>query len=114
MKVWHANSYVTEKTKGLKGGYAGHYLNTYNVGNKTFLSRVAFIYGPQADKMIDSFRNEPRITVEEVEGNQLFFTMPANKTFHTLVMSPGVYFLKPIVVEDGLEYWTVGSTKKEQ
>ncbi|MBI5036089.1 helix-turn-helix domain-containing protein [Candidatus Micrarchaeota archaeon] len=113
LKVWHANSYVVEKSKKLEGGYLNYYLNSFEKDGKTYLSRVAMFFGKDADKFIDVIRSDPRLTVDEIDGRQVFFTMPVTNVFHTLIMKRGVFFVKPVIAEKGVEHWTVGAHRKE-
>ncbi len=113
LKVWHANSYVAEKTRLLDVGFSNYYLNTFEKDGKTHLSRVALVWGKDSEKLIQTFKSDPRLHVEEVDGHQVFFTMPVANVFHPLFMDRSVFFVKPIYCEKGIENWTVGSHRKE-
>ncbi len=113
LEVWHRNSYVAEKTKHVSAGMASVYLNTYEDGGKTYLSRVALVYGPDAERLVGFFKTDKRLKVEEINGRQVFFTMPISNVFHPLLMDRSVFFLKPVIAEKGIEHWTVGAYRKQ-
>lgn len=112
MRVWHSDSYVTEKTRLIDAGMACLYLNTFEDRGKTHLSRVALIYGPDSEKLIRTIQTDPRLKVEDIVGRQVFFTMPISNVFHPLLMDRSVFFLKPVTAEKGIEHWTVGAYRK--
>lgn len=111
LKVWHAKSYVMDKTK-LDVRLSNCYLNRFVQDNQSMLSRVALVSGPDADKLVSAFKADARIHVEDVDGRQVYFTIPVTNNFHALVMGRSVFFLKPIFAEKGEEFWTVGSHRK--
>lgn len=92
---------------------ASVYLNSFEENGKTYLSRVALLYGPEAEKLIDTFKTDERLKVEEINGRQVFFTMPTSNVFHPLLMDRSVFFLKPVTAEKGIEHWTVGAFRKK-
>ncbi|MBI4361297.1 helix-turn-helix domain-containing protein [Candidatus Micrarchaeota archaeon] len=112
LNVWHAHSYVMEKTRKLDARLSACYLNSFLVNGQSFLSRVALVSGPDAEKLIAAFKADARIHVEDVDGRQVYFTIPVTNNFHALVMDRSVFFLKPILAEKGEEFWTVGSHRK--
>jgi len=113
LTVWHKNSYVTEKTHSIDAGMACLYLNTFEDEGKPYMSRAAMVFGPDAEKLVQTIRIDPRLKVEDIVGRQVFFTMPMSNVFHPLLMDRSVFFLKPVIAEKGIERWTVGAHRKQ-
>ncbi|HLD75991.1 MAG TPA: helix-turn-helix domain-containing protein [Candidatus Norongarragalinales archaeon] len=112
LKVWHSKSYTAEKTRNKDAGYASLNLNSFKEDEKPYLSRMLIAFGPEWEKIIHAIQHDPRLHVEEIAGRQVYFTMPMSNMFHPLLMDQSVFFLKPIVAEKGVEFWTVGSHRK--
>ena len=114
LKAWHSDSYSADKTKGIDASYASYNLNAYEKDGKSWLSRVIIVEGRDYAKLIKAIKSDPRLTVEEVKGRQVIFTMPCRNQFHALQMDDTVFMMKPIIAKKGIEYWTVGSTDKRR
>ncbi|MBU1197187.1 helix-turn-helix domain-containing protein [Candidatus Micrarchaeota archaeon] len=113
LKVWHANSYTAEKTARLNASYLVYNLNAFEHNGETWIARVAFVSGPDADKLIEMFYNDTRLVVEQVKGRQVFFSHLAKSAFHHGLLDKHVFFLKPNIAIRGEEYWTVASYRKK-
>lgn len=112
LKVWHRNSYTMEKTGRLKASFLSMNLNSFEHEGETWLARVLLVSGPDSDRLIAECRQDPRLTVEQVKGRQVFFSHPAKTAFYDNLLDKRVFFLKPNFATGGREYWTLGSFRK--
>ncbi len=112
LKFWHANSYVTEKTKDLDAVFTTYYLNTYQEGETTYITRVGLVFGKDSEKLMKTILNDPRIEIIKSVGRQVIFRMPASRTYHTILLDGSVFQLRPPISKNGFEYWDVAAMEK--
>ena len=56
-----------------------------------------------------------RMHFSRVEGNQLFYSYPQPKhNYASIALQKDIFFLKPIVIRGGFEYWTLASWDREK
>ncbi len=111
-KVWHKQSaavFTAEKDCQ----YYGYFLNSFKKGKKLYVNRIALISGTDAPYLIDKMKREKWIEVKWIEGNTVLFSNEVGNSFHTLFSDGTVFFLKPIIVKNGFEYWEVASWDKK-
>ncbi len=113
IKFWHANSYVTEKTEHLDAVFSSYYLNTYQEGQTTYITRVGLSLGKDWEKLMKTIVSDPRIEVLRAEGKQVIFKMPASHAYHSILLDGSVFQLRPPVAKDGFEYWDVAAMEKK-
>ncbi len=113
IRIWHKDSMVIEKSKGLDVWYACYYLNSYEKGGVPYVARVILVFGKDAQKYIEALEADKRFRYMDVVGNRVYLISPVMSNFHALVMDKSVFFVKPTVVKAGFEYWQVGSLDKK-
>lgn len=113
-KVWHANSVVLEATKRLQAECASVYLNLVHRNGKDFVTKVLVASGRDVVQLVEAIKREKRFRVTHVEGNQVFYENTAAGLFHSQVFNTNVFFVKPFVMKNGFEYWTVASWNKDE
>lgn len=113
LKVWHAKSYTMEKTGRLDASFYTYSLNTFEKDGETWIARVLLAMGPEADLLVKECLEDPRLTIEQVKGRQVFFSHPAKTAFHGSLLDRRVFFLKPTFSWKGREFWTVASFHKK-
>ena len=112
-KVWHADSAAIECSRDFpESQFLTYYLNNFDKGGKTFINKVAITMGPQKNELQRRLAEDPRLVSSKMDGHQLFYTLRAQDAFHELLFDRTVFFTKPILVRNGLEYWTVASWSK--
>ncbi len=111
-KVWHKQS-AAVFTGGKDVQYYGYFLNSFYKGKKLYVNRIALISGADATYLIEKMKSEKWIEIKWIEGNTVFFSNEVSNSFHTLFSDGTVFFLKPILVKNGFEYWEVASWDKK-
>jgi predicted DNA binding protein len=114
LKFWHANSYVTEKTKDLDAVFTSYYLNTYQEGETTYITRVGLVFGRDWEKLMKTIVSDPRIEILKAQGRQVIFKMPANRAYHTILLDGSVFQLRPPIAKEGFEFWEVAAMEKKR
>ncbi len=115
-KVWHTGSAAREATKIFDALIETHYLNVFTQRGKEYVSGVMVYYGKQAQDamtyVIDGLHKQGATNLK-AEGNQMFYTVPSVRQFHSRVMNPHVFFIRPQVIRHGFGYWTVAAWEKK-
>lgn len=112
-KVWHEGSPLLPLSEKLDVHAFSQYLNTFEENGKPKLMRLAVFWGKDKEKAIQTLTNYPHAEVVFREGDQLFFTQNATRSFHAAVSDKNVFFVGPVLEEKGFQWWKVGSNKKE-
>ncbi|MBU1198188.1 helix-turn-helix domain-containing protein [Candidatus Micrarchaeota archaeon] len=113
-KVWHEESVAINLSKRFNVRAATYYLNAFVDRGKLWVNKVVIVEGKDRDGYIRALTQEKRITINRVEGNQVFYRLPGNKQFHTTVVDKSIFFIKPQVITGGFEHWTVASWEKKR
>ncbi|MBI4406461.1 hypothetical protein HY571_00945, partial [Candidatus Micrarchaeota archaeon] len=108
-KVWHEGSLLLEETKRLEVSVQVVYLNPHLKRGKLGLNRCFVVNGPDAKKYIALLKNDKRLHVKRIDGNQVFYEVKPRASYHTVVISPDLFLVRPIVLEKGWEHWTIAS-----
>lgn len=111
-RAWH-DSYALRMTEGLDVTLTSYYLNSFREGKRTWITKVTVFEGRDAKKAMDDVHNDKRVRILSVVGNQVFYELPELKGFHNVVLDKNIFFVKPVAVSNGAEYWTVASKKKK-
>ncbi|MBU1197891.1 helix-turn-helix domain-containing protein [Candidatus Micrarchaeota archaeon] len=114
-KVWHESSEVLRLTKTHDVTVLSIYLNVYKKGEETHISKVLAVNGPDTEKYIKQLlKTMERYRIHHAERNYIFFSIPQDAiSYHTLILEERVFFIKPQMLKNGFEYWTVASWDKE-
>ncbi len=114
-KVWHESSEVLALTRKYDVSVQSIYLNVYKERGKTVISKVLAVNGRDAQAYIaDVLKTMRRYRIRHAERNYVFFSVPHDSlSYHTLILGESVFFIKPFVLKDGFEYWTVASWDKK-
>lgn len=113
-KVWHAGSTVLEATEKLDAACASVYLNLLHRSGKDYVTKVMVASGRDEKKLVKAITSDKRYRITYVEGSQVFYENTAAGLFHSHVFNSRVFFVKPFVMKDGFEYWTVASWDKRE
>ncbi len=113
-RVWHAGSYTLEQTAELDVKIYIVYLNPHLKHGKLGLNRAMVVTGRDADKCLKMLRQEKRLKIKRIEGNQVFYEINPSASYHTAVISPELFLVRPILMQGGFEYWTLASWSKKR
>lgn len=111
-KVWHKGSPLLPLSEKMDVHMFSQYLNTFEENGKPKIMRMAFFWGKDKEKAIAELYDHPDSEIVYREGDQLFFTQNATRSFHSIVSDKTVFLLGPVVEEKGFQWWKVGSNKK--
>ncbi len=115
-KVWHTGSAAREATKIFDALIETHYLNVFTQRGKEYVSGAMVYYGRESQHamtyVIDGLKKQGATNLKR-EGNQMFYTVPSVKQFHSTVMNPNVFFIRPQVIRGGYGFWTVAAWEKK-
>ncbi len=113
-KAWHKDSVILELSKGVDAWLAGYYLNAFEENGESYTARAVAFFGREKELLQNAFEKDPRACILGREGNQLFYSIKRNDSFHSTVMDKSVFLAKPVIIKDGFEYLTVASWDKER
>ncbi len=113
-RVWHEGSPLLEETKRLDVSVHVIYLNPHLKRGKLGLNRCFVVNGPDAGKYIALLKNDKRLHIKRIEGNQVFYEVNPKASYHSVVISPDLFLVRPIVLEKGWEHWTIASWSKKK
>jgi len=112
--MWHEGSPSLQLTKKYDVELTAHYLNAFEEGGKAFVNRVITVEGPDAQQFIKAFfkAEKSRANILEADGRQIFYSIRSSDQYHSLMLGSKIFFVKPIRVKEGFEFWTVGAHAK--
>ncbi|MFH0712954.1 MAG: helix-turn-helix domain-containing protein [Candidatus Micrarchaeota archaeon] len=116
IKMWHAGSASLDLTHKYKVTLTVHYLNAFQEKGTTWINRAIVIEGEEKEKALRAILREEkkRINVIETSNSQVIYSIKCKDQYHITIMGNRTFFVRPIVVRDGFEFWTVGSHDKKQ
>ncbi len=114
-KVWHQGSQAIELTKKYDATVRIYLLNVF-AQRQLGVSKVMTVVGSEWRQYIrDLVRLEKRIHFSRVEGNQVFYSyLQPRQNYASVSLEKDVFFLKPITISKGFEYWTLASWDKKK
>lgn len=111
-KVWHTQS-SARLTAGKNVEWNAYFLNSYYKGKKLFVNRLALLRGSDSAWLMEKMKTEKWVQIKWMEENTVLFSHEVSNSFHTLFSDGTIFFLKPIIVKNGFEYWEVASWEKK-
>ncbi len=114
-KVWHAGSAARELSKRWNVTIEAHYLNVFLRKGKEFVTGVIVFHGPDAEHAMADLGDDLGQGVQNLkrEGNQLFYTAPSVRQFHSTVLNANVFFIRPQLIREGFGFWSVAAWEKK-
>ncbi len=112
-KIWHKESLAMEASVGLDAEALTYLLGMFREGGRMYQSRVAYFEGPQKDLFKRRFLSDPRLRTLRLDGDQLFYALPASEVSHVESLGANLFFVKPVLVKNGMAHWTVASWDKK-
>ncbi|MBI5226038.1 helix-turn-helix domain-containing protein [Candidatus Micrarchaeota archaeon] len=119
-KVWHAGSAPREATRLFAATIETHYLNVFQRKGREYMTGVMVMHGAQSEQAMEYVMKayatktfEQGVRNLKREGNQLFYTAPSIRQFHSTILNANVFFIKPQLIRGGTGYWTVAAWEKK-
>jgi len=115
-KVWHEGSAGIELTKKYDVTVRIYLLNVF-YEKRLGVAKVIAVTGKDWRKYINEWvkLEGHRMHFTRVEGNQLFYAYPQpEKNYASIALSRDVFFLKPIIIKGGFEYWTLAGWDRKK
>ncbi|MDP3734391.1 MAG: helix-turn-helix domain-containing protein [Nanoarchaeota archaeon] len=112
-KIKH-DDWILNKTVKYNVVARGVPLNSYVKKGKHFHTGMVFLYGSEKDKkkFITSVKNDKRVKKCSVKGSQLFVLIEGKDSIAE-VFEKSLFFIQPVLMKDGFEYWELGSWEKK-
>ena len=112
LRVTH-DDWILSKTVTFKVKAHGSPLNSYLQKGVRYYNSYLIIQGEQRQvkRFIESVKNDKRVINVESHGNQIF-VLSKEKENIAPFLDKKIFFLKPILFEDGCEYWHLASWEK--
>lgn len=112
LKVWHSNALQLDLSKKFSVTLTSYYLNVFKEGKNEYVSKALNVMGKDKEAFLDELQKDSRVKHFRVEGNQAYFCIAPQKIFHNAVLDKSIFFVKPILVKNGFEYWSIASWDK--
>ncbi len=113
-KVWHFGSESIELSRDFDAALHNFNLNLYRKNGIFYIMRCAYFSGENAKEFRDTWiKGDKRIKVIASDGQQVFYSHPADVAFHTLLFDREIFFVGPVITEKGFQYWKVAAPKKK-
>ena len=112
-KIKH-DDWILDKTVKYNIIARGVPLTSYVQKDKHYHTGMVFLYGPESDKkrFITSVKQDKRVKHCAVKGNQLFVLVEGKDSIAE-VFDKSLFFIQPVLMKDGFEYWELGSWDKK-
>jgi predicted DNA binding protein len=115
-RVWHEGSAGIELTKKYEVTVRIYLLNVF-YEKKLGVAKVIAVTGRDWKKYLREWVKSEghRMHFTRVEGNQLFYAYPQpEKNYASVALERDVFFLKPITIKGGFEYWTLAGWNRKK
>ena len=112
-KIKH-DDWILDKTVKYNIIARGVPLTSYEQKDKHYHTGMVFLYGSEFDKkrFITGVKQDKRVKHCAVKGNQLF-VLVVGKDSIAEVFDKSLFFIQPVLMKDGFEYWELGSWDKK-
>ncbi len=112
-KIKH-DDWILDKTVKYNVVARGVPLNSYVENGKSFHTGMVFVYGSERNKQrfITSVQKDRRVKKCTVKGSQLFVLIEGKDSIAE-VFEKSLFFIQPVLMKDGFEYWELGSWEKK-
>ncbi|MBI5224519.1 helix-turn-helix domain-containing protein [Candidatus Micrarchaeota archaeon] len=111
-KVWHEGSAFLDLTRKTGAIIHSYYLNSFEENGKEYILKVCIVSGKGKEEFLKKVHTEKRAQIFKVENNQIYFKTLANKAFHHIALEKSAFFIKPIVIKNGWQYWALAAIDK--
>ncbi|HLC47857.1 MAG TPA: helix-turn-helix domain-containing protein [Candidatus Norongarragalinales archaeon] len=115
-KVWHPGSGGIELSKKYAVQVRIYLLNVF-FEKRLGVAKVICVTGKDWKKFIAEWLRieKHRMHFSRVEGNLLFYSYPQPKdNYASIALRKDVFFLRPILIRGGFEYWTLASFERDR
>jgi predicted DNA binding protein len=112
-KIKHKEDWVSPKTEQYNVSVIGFPLNSFIKNKRNFHTSIIFLRGEEKDKkaFISSLKKEPEVKKLKIKGNQIIALLEGKK-YTANFFNPELFFIKPVLIEKGLEYWEIASWER--
>ena len=113
-KIKHERDWIAPRTKKFNITAVGIPLNNFSKNKKKFHGAVIFINGDEKNKkaFIKSLEKEKSVKKLEVKNNQIIVLLEG-KNYTANFFNPELFFIKPVLIKKGFEYWEIGSWNRK-
>lgn len=115
LKIKHDDCWISPLTKKFNLVIKGVALNSYEENGKYFHSNVIYLSGKREnqDKLFLNLKKDKKVVKVIRNGNQIISLVEGKEHIFTY-FDKSFFFLKPVVIKEGFEYWELGSWDKKK
>jgi len=115
LKIQHDDCWITPKAKKYEIVVKGVPLNSYEERGRYYHSNVSYLSGKKSDqeKIYRELKKDKRVKKIIRNGNQLI-SLVEGKDHIANYFDPSFFYLKPVVMKEGYEYWELGSWSRKK
>jgi len=113
-KIKHEEDWIAPRTKKFNISALGSPLNNFSLNGNKFHSAVIFISGEDKNKkaFIRDLKKDKSIQELDIKNNQIIALLKGEK-YTANFFNPELFFIKPVLIQDGFEYWEIGSWERK-
>ncbi len=114
-RVWHEKSPIIELTRKYDAVVRIYLLNVF-FEKKLGIAKVLSVTGREWHEYVNELcKLEKRVHISRVEGNQIFYSyLQPESNYTSVALERDVFFLRPLTVKNGFEYWTLASWDRKK
>lgn len=115
LKIQHDDCWITPRTKKFDIVIKGVPLNSYEERGRYFHSNVSYMSGKKEnqEKLYKELKRDKRVRKIIRNGNQMI-SLVEGKDHIANYFDPSFFYLRPVVMKEGYEYWELGSWKRKK
>jgi len=115
LKIRHDDCWITPKTKKYGLVIKGVPLNSYEERGKYYHSNVSYMSGDRKsqDRLFKDLKKDKHVRKVMRNGNQMI-SLVEGKDHIANYFDPSFFYLKPVVMKEGYEYWELGSWSRKK
>jgi predicted DNA binding protein len=114
-QVKHKGCWISTKTAGCNVVATGIPLNFYEENGKHYNTSMVFLSGDMKEqkRLISEVKKEKQVKKISIKGNQIT-ALIEEKDMIAINLDKTFFFIKPVIMKGGLEYWEIGCWERKK
>ncbi len=114
LKINHKECWISKKTSNYNVKVYGYPLSSYVQEESYYHNSLNLLVGSKSDieQIINELKTDKRVTNLEIYDNWIFATVNGKDNIANMA-DASFFHIKPVLMENGFEYWEIGSHKKK-
>lgn len=115
LKIKHKDCWISHKTEKYNVSIKGVPLNTFEQNERYYHTNIIFLSGDKKEqqKLISDLKNDKKIKNIIIRGSQII-SLVEGQEFISTYFDPSFFFIKPVIIEKGFEYWEIGCWERKK